>query len=185
MDINELKNIGVTIELNNEPYIVIWSQHSHRGRRQAQIRVRLKNLISGKVIEKTFNSGEKIKEANIEKIKANYLYQDKEKIYLMNTSNYEQFSFKKDITSGKERFLKEGQEVDVILFNNKPINIDIPKKVELKVIETAPGVRGDSATNIMKPATLETGLKIKVPLFIKEGDIVRVNTETGEYVERV
>jgi len=185
MDINDLKRTGTIISLEDQPYIVIWSQHSHHGRGQAQIRVRLKNLISGKVIEKTFSPGDKIKEADIERSKANYLYQDEDKVYFMDNSTYEQFFLDKKMISGKEKFLKEGQEVDIILFNGRPINLDLPKKIDLKVVETVPGVRGNSATNIMKPATLETGLKIKVPLFIKEGDIIRVNTETGEYVERV
>lgn len=185
LDINDLKKIGTTIEINGQPYIVLESQHARTAQRQAFIRTKLKNLITGAVQEKTFNAGEKIIEANIDYIKANYLYKDNQKIYLMNMDTYEQFALDKKNLADKDKFLKEGTEVEVILFKNKPINIKLPKKVELKVIEAPPGVRGDSATNIMKTITLETGLKINAPLFIKEGDIVCVNTDTGEYVSRI
>jgi elongation factor P len=185
LDINDLKKIGLIIQLDGQPYLILESQHARTAQRRAFVRTKLKNLITGITIEKTFNAGDKIEEANVEKVKANYLYADNQNIYLMNMTNYEQFSLAKDLLAGRENYLKEGQEVTVLLFNQKPINLELPKKVELKVIEAPPGVRGDSATNIMKQVTLETGLKINVPLFIKEGDIVRINTDTGEYVERV
>lgn len=185
LDINDLKKIGIVIQLEGQPYIVLDSQHARTAQRRAFVRTKLKNLITGVTIDKTFNAGDKIEEAEIDKTKASFLYQDNTNIYLMNMANYEQFSLAKDLLAGREKYLKEGQEVTVLLFNQRPINIELPKKIELKVIEAPPGVRGDSATNIMKQVTLETGLKINAPLFIKEGDIVRINTETGEYVERV
>ncbi|MGC9049038.1 MAG: elongation factor P [Patescibacteria group bacterium] len=185
LDINDLKKIGIIVQIDNQPYIVLDSQHARTAQRRAFVRTKLKNLITGVVIDKTFNAGDKIEEAEVEKIEANYLYSDEENIYLMNTISYEQFALAKDLLFGREKYLKEGQEVTVLFFNQKPINIELPKKVELRVIEAPPGIRGDSASNIMKQVTLETGLKINVPLFIKENDIVRINTETGEYVERV
>lgn len=185
LDINDLKRIGTIIKLENQPYIILESQHARTAQRRAFVRTKLKNLISGQTVEKTFNAGDKIDEANIDKIKSSFLYQDDKNIYLMNMTGYEQFSLAKNLLAGRENYLKEGREVIVLLFNEKPVNIELPKKVELKVIEAPPGVRGDSATNIMKQITLETGLRINAPLFIKEGDVVRINTDTDEYVERV
>jgi elongation factor P len=185
MDINELKRIGSIIEIEGHPYIILESQHARTAQRRAFVRTKLKNLISGVTMEKTFNAGDQVKEADVERAKANYLYQDDNNVYLMNISNYEQLGLNKSILVGKEKYLKDGQEVIIILFNQNPINIELPKKVELKVTDAPPGVRGDSATNIMKQVTLETGLKVNAPLFIKENDVLRINTETGEYVERV
>jgi len=115
----------------------------------------------------------------------NYLYRDAGQFHFMDNGTYEQFSVPSSLLGDKAGFLKDGQEVDVLYYNNKPINIELPKKVELKVIETEPGVKGDTAQgSVMKPAKLETGATIPVPLFIKEGDVIRINTERGEYVER-
>ncbi|MDD2646787.1 MAG: elongation factor P [Patescibacteria group bacterium] len=185
MDINELKRVGSIIELEGQPYIVLESQHARTAQRRAFVRTKLKNLISGVTMEKTFNAGDQVKEADVERAKANYLYQDDHNVYLMNMTTYEQLGLNKSILAGKEKYLKDGQEVIIVLFNQNPINIELPKKVELKVVDAPPGVRGDSATNIMKQITLETGLKVNAPLFIKENDVLRINTETGEYVERV
>ncbi len=185
MDINDLKKTGIVIELDNQPYQVIESQHAKTAQRRAFIRTKLKNLISGLVKEKTFNTGDKIKEAILEKVKANFLYTDQENIYLMEEKNFEQISLSRRQISPKDKFLKEGLLLTVLLFNNQPINIELPIKIELKVVQAPPGIRGDSATNIMKKVVLENGLEIDAPLFIKEGDKVRINTETGKYVERV
>jgi elongation factor P len=184
MDINELKRVGSIIEIDGQPYIVLESQHARTAQRRAFIRTKLRNMISGVTMEKTFNAGDSVKEADVERSKANFLYQDDQNIYLMNMTTYDQVGLNKNIIGGKEKYLKDGQEVTLVLFNQSPINIDLPKKVELKVTDAPPGVRGDSATNIMKLVTVETGLKINAPLFIKEGDLLRINTETGEYVER-
>ncbi len=185
MDINELKKIGSMIEINGQPFVVLESQHARTAQRRAFVRTKLKNLISGVTMEKTFNAGDQVKEADVERAKANFLYQNDQNIHLMNMSTYDQVALNKNILAGKEKYLKEGQEVIIILFNQNPINVELPKKVELKVTEAPPGIRGDSATNIMKQVMLETGLKINAPLFIKENDIIRVNTDSGEYVERV
>ncbi|MCX6740868.1 MAG: elongation factor P [Candidatus Parcubacteria bacterium] len=184
MDINELKRVGSIIEIDGQPCIVLESQHARTAQRRAFVRTKLRNMISGVTMEKTFNAGDRVKEADVDRSKANFLYQDDQNIYLMNMTTYDQVALNKSLISGKEKYLKDGQEIVLILFNQNPINVELPKKVELKVTDSPPGVRGDSATNIMKLVTVETGLKVNAPLFIKEGDLLRVNTETGEYVER-
>jgi len=185
LDINDLKKIGTIIILNNEPHIVLQSQHARTAQRKAFVRTKLKNLVRNIVIEKTFNAGDKIEEANLEKSAASFLYRDKEEFHFMDNSNFEEFVINKKDLLGKELFLKEGLEVTVYLFNKKPVSIELPKKVELKVIEAPLAVRGDTQSRATKLVTLETGLQVNVPLFIKEGETIRINTETGEYVERV
>jgi len=185
MQVNDLKKTGIVITLNNEPYQVIFSQHSKTARGQSFVRTKLKNLSTGQVLEKTFNASDKVEQANIEKIKANFLYIEEGKIFFMNNQNYEQFFLPLKPLIDKKKFLKEGLEVDILFFNKTPINIDLPKKVNLKVIEAPPSVRGDSATTPTKTVTLETEARITVPIFVKKNDLIRVNTDTGEYVERV
>ncbi len=184
LGINDLKKIGTIIKFNNEPYQVIYSQHSHTARGGASLRAKLKNLITGQVLEKTFSSSDKIEEADIEKSKASFLYSEIDKFYFMDSHTYEQFFIDRATLTEQKKFLKEGSEIEVLLFNKNPVNIELPKKIELKVIEAPPGIKGDSATSPSKTATLETGLKLMVPNFIKKGDTIRVNTETGEYVNR-
>ncbi len=185
MDINALKKIGLIIEFEGQPYQILESQHARTAQRRAFVRTKLKNLITGIVKEKTFNTGDEIKEANLEKVKANFLYADQKNLYFMEEKTFEQIFLSRSQVTPKDKFLKEGLEVTILLFKHKPINIELPIKIELKVTQSPPGVRGDSATNIMKKVKLENGLEINAPLFIKEGDIIRVNTESGEYIERV
>ncbi|MBU4369542.1 elongation factor P [Patescibacteria group bacterium] len=185
MQVNDLKKTGIVIALNNEPYQVIFSQHSKTARGQSFVRTKLKNLATGQVLEKTFNASDKVEEANIEKIKANFLYIEEEKAFFMNNQNYDQFFLPLKPLIDKKKFLREGLEVDILFFNKTPINVDLPKKVDLKVIEAPPSVRGDSATTPTKTVVLETKAKITVPIFVKKDDLIRVNTDTGEYVERV
>lgn len=185
MHINDLKKMGTIINLNNEPYSVIFSQHSKTARGQAFIRTKLKNLITGQVLEKTFNASDKIIEADIEKSKANYLYKESDKLFFMDADTYEQFFLSHTFLIDKEKFLKQGEEVRVLIFNKNPVNIELPKKVNLIVIEAPPSIKGDSATAPTKTIILETGTKINAPIFIKKGDTVIVNTDTGEYVSRL
>ena len=152
--------------------------------RKPVMQTKMKNLINGKVLEYNFKQGEKVEEANLERSKANYLYKDADQAYLMDNTSFEQFNINIDLLGQKASFLKDGEDVDVLYFNQKPVNIDLPAKVVLKVTEAPPGVKGDSAQGATKQITLETGLIINAPLFIKEGDEVRINTETGDYVER-
>ncbi len=185
LSLNALKT-GDYIKLNNRPYLVVSTQHLHIGRGGAVLKIKIKDIVENNLLEKTFKGDEKIEEAEIKKRKAIFLYQKGENVFFMDGENYEEFNLPLSLLKEKIKFLKEGSEVKVIIFENKPITIELPKKVELKVISAPPGVRGDTAQgSVTKPVTLETGLKIQAPLFIKEGDIIRVNTEKEEYVERV
>ncbi len=185
MDINDLKKQGIIIKLNNEPHLVVKSQHARTAQRRAFVRTTLKNLISGKTIEKTFNAGDKIEEAEVKKVKANFLYQKGENFYFMNLENFEEIFLSEEQIFDKKGFLKEGMEVLILYFEEKPITLELPPKIRLKVIEAPPAVRGDTSQGtVTKIATLETGLKIEVPFFIEVGDEIIINTEDGKYVER-
>ncbi len=184
LDLNKIKQ-GILIKINNEPYIVIKTEHHKMARGGAVLKTKLKNLINDSVINKTFQGNEKVESAETEKKKANFLYLDKDNVYFMNNETYDQFSISIDKLGGQEKYLKEGVNVNILYFNNKPISIELPVKIELKVIISPPGVKGNSAGNVTKQVELETGLKINVPMFINKGDIIRINTETGEYSERV
>jgi len=185
MDINSLKKTGLVIKLNNEPYQIVFSQHSRAARGGAFVRTKLKNLITGQTLEKTFNSSDKIQEADIQKAKANFLYSKNDKFFFMNNSTYEQFFLNVNSLDNQKKFLKEGEEVKVLLFEKNPVNIELPQKVNLRVIESPPNVKGDSATSPSKNVVLETGFTINAPVFISKNDIIKINTETGEYVSRV
>ncbi|MEK7580448.1 MAG: elongation factor P [Patescibacteria group bacterium] len=185
LDINDLKRAGTIIQIDGQPYSVVESQHARAARGRAFVRTKLRNLISGATLEKTFNASDRLEEADVERIKANFLYKDGEVFVFMENKNYEQFSLPQKILGGQEKFLKDNTEATLVLFNRQPIHIELPKKIELKVISAPPGIKGNTASGASKVATLETGLDILVPLFINEGDIVRINTETGEYSERV
>ncbi len=185
MGISDLKKIGRVIKFNNEPYIIIFSQHSRTARGGAYVRTKLKNLITGQVLEKTFNTSDKIELADIEKSKANYLYAEGNKFFFMDNDTYEQFFLDRSILAEQEKFLKEGTEVKVLIFDKIPVNIELPKKIDLRVIEAPPNIKGDSATIPTKTVILETGAKINVPIFIKKDDVIRINIENNKYVERV
>ena len=184
LSINDLKK-GANISLNGEPFTVISSQHLKMGRGGGMMQTKLKNLINGKVIEKNFKGQESIEPANLSRQKAQFLYIDSEGVHFMEQENYETLTVPKENVGDLTNFLIEGQMVDILNFNDKAVNISMPVKVDLKIKTTPPGVKGNTATGGNKPATLESGAVVNVPLFINEGDTVRVNTETGEYVERV
>lgn len=183
LNINDLK-IGTKIIFNQEPHQVIYTEHSKLGRGGGILRTKIKNLTSGAVVDKTFAGAEKIQEAELESKKAQYLYKDAENFYFMDTENFEQFSISTTRIGKMANFLKEGGEVDILYFNNEPINIQLPFKIALEVTYTEPGFKGNTASTVLKPATLETGAQINVPLFIKDGDEIIVDTRTGAYVER-
>jgi len=176
--------IGTIIELENEPYVVQFTQHTKMGRGGAVLKTKIKNLISENVLEKTFKSCDKIKEVTLEKSRANFLYKDENNIYLMDNKTYEQFSLPISQVKDKINFLKEGQEMEVLNFNGLPVNIKLPPKIILEVTDAPPGVKGDTAQGASKIAVCETGLQISVPLFINQGDKILINTESKEYVER-
>lgn len=178
--------IGSVILHQGSPYVVLTTQHVQMGRGGAVLRTKLRNVVNGKVLEETFREGDRIEEADLSRGKATFLYHDDSGSTFMDASSYDQFTLDDATLADQWKFLKEGQEVDVMRFEDKAITAELPKKVELTVKDTPPGVRGDTAQgSVMKEATLETGYVVKVPLFVKPGELIRINTETGEYVERV
>ena len=183
LTIGEIKN-GKNIIFNDAPYKVLYTEHSKMGRAGAVLRTKLKNLLNGSVLERTFQGAEKVDEADITTSKAQYLYQEGNNFCFMDSDDYDQFTFPKDVLGDATNYLVEGTEVTILNFNGIPINLEVPIKVKLKVIEAPPGIKGDTVSSGGKLVTLETGLKIGAPLFVKEGDILIVNTERGEYVSR-
>lgn len=183
LSLNEIK-IGSIVEINNEPYVVIRADHHKMGRGGAVLKTKMKNLINGNVLERTFQGNDKVEKADTEKKKANFMYKDADNAYFMDNDNFEQFSIAIDQVGEKLRFVKEGIDVDVLYFDGKAVAIDPPIKVELRVTSAPPGVKGNSAGNVSKQVELETGETINAPMFINEGDLIRINTETGEYSER-
>jgi len=175
---------GVTFLSDNKPYRVIKYNLIKMGRGGATVRVTARDLLSGTVEDKTFSSNVKVEEVTTSKRKLNFLYSDKSVATFMDPESFEQVEIPVEVISDELPYIKEGESVDILFWGDKPLSIDIPPKVTLKVVETAPGVKGNSATNVFKPAKLENGLEVKVPLFVKEGDLVRVDTRTGAYVER-
>ncbi|MEA2065084.1 MAG: elongation factor P [Patescibacteria group bacterium] len=184
LSINEIK-LNKTIKINNDPYSVISVQHLKMGRGGAILKTKLKNLINGSVLDYTFKGADKAEEADLTRTKADFLYREGDDYFFIDQVSFEQFSFNKNLLGNKTDFLKDGLEVDILNFEDNPVAIDLPKKVELKVVEAPPGIKGDTAQGGTKQVVLETGAAINVPLFINTDDIVRVNTETGKYVERV
>lgn len=184
IDTSEFKN-GTVFEWDGNIWQVAWFQHHKPGKGGAVMRLKLKNMNTGAIIERTFKSGEKFREVELIRRKAQYLYSDTEKVHFMDQESFEQLELEKGTMDGLADYLMENMEVDALYLDGAFLNIQLPASVKLKVKSTVPGVKGDSATNMMKPATLETGVEISVPLFIKEGDLVKVDTRTKEYVERV
>jgi len=184
LDFSDLKSTGQIIKYNNEPYQIIWSNFMRTAQRKPVIQAKLRNLMTGKVMEYSFKYGEKIEEADVVKRKCQFLYSDDEGANFMNPETFENIMVPKALVEDQVKYLKEGTDTIIMFFEDKPIALDLPVKIDLKVVETAPGVKGDTATGGTKPATLETGYVVNVPLFIKEGDMVRVNTSSGDYVER-
>lgn len=177
---------GLSIEFNNDLYTIVEFQHVKPGKGGAFVRTKLKSLNTGKVIENTFNAGVKITTARIERRPHQFLYKDDLGFHFMDSATFDQISLTEDLVEGYE-FLKEGQEVEVIYHaeTETPLSVEIPPFVILKVTYTEPGLKGDTATNASKPATLETGAKIQVPLFINQDEVIKVDTRTRAYYERV
>ncbi|MBL7022261.1 elongation factor P [Patescibacteria group bacterium] len=181
---NELK-LGTVITIDDQPYQITFTQHIKVARGGASLRTKLKNLVSGQMLEKTFSSGDKAEPADLQRQKSNFLYKEDDTYFFMNNESFEQFDLDTSEIGFASQFLKDGLTVDTLIFNDTPVAIKLPTKVELKVTDAPPGVKGDTAGSASKLITLETGAEIKAPLFINKGEMIRVNTETGEYVERV
>jgi len=184
LGLSDIKS-GKNILVESLPYAVLYHEHSKTGRAGSVLRTRLKNLLNGTILEKTFQGADKVEEADISKSKAQFLYKENEKYCFMDMESYEQFSLSEKVLAGAKDYLIEGTEMTVLNFNQQPVNIELPVKIALKVIEAPPNVKGNSVSSGGKVVTLETGLKISAPLFIKEGEKIIVNTERGEYVSRV
>lgn len=171
--------------MDGEPYRVVKYAHQKIGRGGATVKVSARNLQTGNLEDKTFQSTTKFEAISTIKRPLQYLYNDNQNAVFMDGETYEQIEIDTEVLGSDLAYLKEGSNVDVLFWDEKPLSVDLPPKVNLEVAETAPGVKGNSASNMYKSATLENGLSVKVPLFIKTGDKVRVDTRTGEYIERV
>lgn len=175
---------GMILEIDGELYYVHSFTHLTPGKGQALVQTKLKHLQSGRMIDKRFSSSEKVEKASLQQQQMQYLYQDGDTFYFMNTENYEQISLPADLIGDNVNFLKPDIEISVNFYNGEPVSIELPTVVELEVIETEPGLKNATVSNVNKPAKLETGVVIQVPQFINEGDIIKVNTQTGEYISR-
>jgi len=183
-DTSDFRN-GLIIKFKNDLYSIVEFQHVKPGKGGAFVRSTLKNLRNGRVLENTFRSGEKIEIVRVERRKYQYLYSDGDSLVCMDNETYEQLNVLKDLFSDGVKFLKESEEVEILFNGSEIISVEIPIFINLKVVETEPGFKGDTATGAVKAAKLETGAQINVPLFINEGDVLKVDTRTGEYSERV
>ena len=181
---SEFRN-GLVVRLDNDLFTVVEFQHVKPGKGGAFVRTRLKNVKTGRVIDRTFRSGEKVEDIRLDKKKVQFLYSSDGEFFFMCMDSYEQIEAFPEVVGDAAKFIKEGMEVEILFHENTPIGVELPIFVELKVNKTDPGVRGDTASGGSKPATLETDAVIQVPLFLEEGNTVKVDTRTGTYVERV
>lgn len=177
--------IGMVIKFNNELHRIEEYIHRTPGNLRAFVQAKLRNLKTGRVTENRFRSGEEVEEVRVEQKEFQYLFRDGASYNFMDKESYEQIPVEEKILGDGAKFLKEGEVVQLLMAGSDIVGVEIPPNVELKVVETVPGVKGDTATGAQKPATLETGTVVNVPLFINEGDIVRIDTRTGKYIERV
>lgn len=180
---NELR-VGKTIELDGTPYVVTKFAHVKPGKGPAFVRVGLKNLITRASHERTLRAGDKVKRARLDERNATFMYAAGDEYHFMDEANYEELALKADELGDAARWLKDGTSLQLVFYQGRAVAVEVPTFVKLAVADTEPGVRGDTATGGSKPATLETGAVVSVPLFINEGDVVRVDTRTGEYVDR-
>jgi elongation factor P len=183
--LNDIKK-GINILYENEPYTVMEANFVRMQQRKPVMQTKLKNLLNGKMAQVNFHPGDRIEEADLMRKKVDYLYNEGDNYNFMSQDDFEQFILPKESLGDKIGFMKEGDKVDALYFNGNAVSISLQPKVELKIVSAPEGVKGDSAQGrVTKLAELETGISINVPLFVKEGDIIRINTDTGDYVERV
>ncbi len=175
---------GITFEMDGQVYQVVEFQHVKPGKGAAFVRTKLKNIITDATIEKTFSPSDKMPRAHIERKDMQYLYNDGQLFYFMDVDTYEQIPLSEEILGDSLKFIKENMTVKLLFFKDNVIGIEPPNFVELEVIQTEPAIKGDTVTGATKPATVETGALVKVPLFINNGDVIRIDTRTGEYMER-
>ncbi|WP_456060612.1 elongation factor P [Bilophila wadsworthia] len=175
---------GLKIEIDGTPFEIIEFQHFKPGKGGAMVRTKLRNILNGRVLDNTFRSGEKVERPNLESRDMQFLYHEGEQLVFMDMTTYDQMHMDAEATDGKANYLKDGQECRVLLYNEKPLDIEIPASLVLEVTETEPGAKGDTVSNVTKPATLETGIVIQVPIFVNIGDRVKVDTRTNGYLGR-
>ncbi len=176
---------GLKIELDGEAYIIVEFQHVKPGKGGAFVRTRLKRLKTGAVIDKTFRSGEKVDKPDLDEREMQYLYRSERQYCFMDTSNFEQLYLTEEQLGDNKNFLKENIQAKILFHNGNPIGLELPNFVVLRVVETKPGVKGDTASGGSKSAVLETGFVVKVPLYLNEGESAKIDTRTGEFIERV
>ncbi|MFI5240391.1 MAG: elongation factor P [Candidatus Saccharimonadia bacterium] len=180
---NDLKK-DVIIELDGMPYRIVESAHHAMGRGGGVVRIKIKNLINGSVLEKTFRPSDKITPAAIDRVSMQFLYKEAANAIFMNQQTFDQETVSYDVLGDQAKFMSEGSVVNLLEFNNKIIGIEMANNVLLKVVATEPGAKGDTATTALKESEVETGQRVMVPLFINEGDVIKVDTRTGQYLER-
>ncbi len=183
-DTSQFRN-GLKLELDGQPFTMIYFQHVKPGKGGAFVRTKVKNLLNGRTIERTFRSGEKVETADVEEKTMQYLYNDGESLIFMDQETFDQIPMPPEVIGDQIEFMMENMNVEVLFWRGKPVNMQLPNYIESKVVKSDPGVKGDTSSGASKPATLECGATINVPLFIKEGDVLRVDTRTREYSERV
>jgi elongation factor P len=176
---------GVVVQLDGDPYAVVQSQHVKRGRGSAYVRAKVRNLKTGAITERTFNAGERVPLVYLERKTMQYLYHQGGQYVVMDNETYEQLSLNADLLGDAVKYLRDNTDVTVVFYEDRPIAVELPNAVELTVVETSPSLKGDTVSGSSKPAQLETGLSVQVPFFVNVGDRVRVDTRTGEYLERV
>ena len=184
IDVNELRK-GVTFELDGSLYKVLDYSHNKTGRGNANIRIRARNLLSGANIERTFSSGQSVQDVSLDFHNVSYLYTDGEFYHFMDNETFEQPAIKADMLGEKALYLKSSMEVKLTFYKGSPLDVELPSSVDLEVVEAETAIRGDTATGVTKKVVTETGLEVQCPQFVKVGDTIRVNTETGAYVTRV
>lgn len=181
---NEIRN-GAKIEVDGEPYIIVEFQHVKPGKGGAFVRTKLRSLKTGNVVDRTFRSGDRLEEPDIEEMEMQYLYSSEGQYFFMDTKSYEQIFILQEHLGESKNYLKENMVAKIIFYEGKPLSVELPIFVELKIVKTDPGIRGDTATGGSKVAMVETGANVKVPLYLEEGAVIKVDTRSGEYVERV
>lgn len=175
---------GLKIEMDGVPYEIVEFLHVKPGKGGAFIRTKLKNMINGRVVENTFRSGEKMVKPDLESKEMQYLYRESEEFVFMDMESYEQLHVGNDHLGEKGGYLKDGMELKMLLYKGQPLDIDLPASVTLEVTDTEPGIKGDTVSGSTKPAVVETGITVNVPLFVNTGDKIKVDTRTGEYIGR-
>jgi elongation factor P len=183
-DTNEFRK-GLKVEIDGHPYVMVENQFVKPGKGQAFTRTKLKSLLSGNVLDRTYRSGEKLEKADIVEKSAQFLYSTEETYHFMDNENYEQFELQKDQLDDAWKWLLEDMTVDVLIYKGQPLSLTVPNFTVLEIVHCEPGVKGDTATNATKPATLTTGAEVYVPLFVNQNEKIKIDTRTGSYVERV